>query len=480
MQHRSLNIKFQIQENTKLSIIVFIFLFISSMSFWYADTNSNVRHSMNIWNALFEGHFFDFYSYNITSAAIGETWHTAGYEVPIYCILALWNFPLYIIEKIIGKNILNFFVAKVYAKLFFILLTFFVGKLTEKIALLCDMSAEKSKNSYFLFISNAAVFSAVCVCGQIDIIGLTFILLALLAFLKNENIKFYIFYAIAFECKFFALFVFIPLILLREKNIFKILVKVGFPVIVMYMINLPFSIMDSGGVGAKKDFSGVVIKEILEMKLGFMGEQLPYIFILFGGVCILAYLTQLDQKKNNTLRYIYFAFLGLTATLTLFASPYRMIYLIPFLAILFVDKEHNYKLRFLIYNVAMVCLISGYLVEFDFCYGYDFMHNMFWDIVIPFRKFEMFNLELLTGVIQSEEFYGIWTIFYSIFITYIIGFAYCHFPEKKECIIFNEYSEKKIGKKEYIWGLAASYLITNISILFIAFSVFRNIYYKFF
>lgn len=472
--------KKEIQENVKFGMIVFVLLLISSMSFWYADTNSNVRHSINIWKTLFEGRFFEFYSYNIVSAQMGETWHMAGYEVPLYCIMALWNFPLYIIEKIIGKNILNYFAAKVYAKLFFILLTFVVGRLTEKIAIACGLDEQKSEKSFYLFISNAAVFSAICVCGQIDIIGLTFILLAFLAYLKNEKIKFYILFAIAFECKFFALFVFIPLILLREKNILKILAKVGFPIIVMYVINLPFRIIDPDGVSIKSIFSDVVIKEILEMKLGFMGEQLPYIFILFGGVCILAYLTQIDNSKDNGLKYIYFAFLGLASTLTLFSSPYRMIYLIPFFVILFVSKEQNFKLRFLIYNAIMISLICGYLIDFDFCYGYDFMHEMFWDKVVPFRKFEMINLERVTGIIKSAEFYGIWTIFYSVFIIYLMGFVYCHFPEKKDYIVFHDVSEGKISNKAYVWSLLASFLTTNISIFFIAFSVLRNVFYKFF
>lgn len=400
--------------------------------------------------------------------------------MPLYCIMALWNLPLYIIERIIKKNILNFFVAKVYAKLFFILLTFIVGRLTEKIALYSGLDKNKSEKCFFLFISNAVVFSSVCICGQIDIIGLIFILLAFLAFLKNEKIKFYILFAIAFECKFFALFVFIPLILLKEKNILKILIKVGFPVIVMYIINIPFSIFDPAGVSNKSIVSEVVIKEILEMKLGFMGQQLPYIFILFGGVCILAYLTQIDNKKDNSLINIYFAFLGLAAALTIFSSPYRMIYLIPFLVILFLSEERNFKLRFLIYNAVMISLICGYLVDYDFCYGYDFMHNMFLDIVVPFRKFEMFNLERLTEIIKSEEFYGIWTIFYSIFIIYILGFAYCHFPGKKECFVFDNYPEEKIGNKDMSWSLVFSYLVTNVSLILIAFSVLRNIYYKFF
>lgn len=270
----------------KKVLIAFLFIVLSAVSFWYGDIQSNVRHSMNIWKALFEGRFFEFYSYNLVSLEIGETPHGGGYEVLLYLIMAIWNLPLYVIERLIGTDILAFFPARVYAKLMLVLFAVFAGKLTKRIALLCGLREEKADECCYLFLGNAVVFSSVSVTGQIDIIGLVFILLAFTAYLKKENVKFYLWFILSISCKFFALFVFIPLILIREKNIIKVLLKIGLPIGIVQAVNIPFQIADPVGVAHKSEPTGVVIEELLNMKIPFLGQNLPYIFLLLGGcVC---------------------------------------------------------------------------------------------------------------------------------------------------------------------------------------------------
>lgn len=464
-------------------IMVFFLLFISSMSFWYMDTQSNTRHSMNIWKALFEGRFFEFYSYNIASAVNGETVHKAVYEVFLYTVLAIWNLPLYIIEKIIGGNILDFFPAKVYAKLFLIVLVFAAGKLTEQIAVQCGLEKEKAEECFFLFVGSAAVFSSSAVIGQIDIIGLVFILSALLAYMKNEKLKFYILFIMAYQCKFFAMVVFIPLILLKEKNPIKILIKVGLPVVIANIINIPFKIADPAGMEYKSEIVGVEIDNMLAVKQEFMGTELPYILLLFGGVCMLAYLIKEKNDYEKNLQYIYYAFIGLAAAFFVFSSPYRTIYIIPFMVILLVKEERNYNIRFILFHAVMVGLLLGNIIEFRWCYDFAIMYDMLCDILLPFHKFELLGVDQLSHMIRSEQFHNIWTIFYSLFVVYLIGFAFVHFPGRKEHTIFNDCDkskEDKMEEKKYLFVFIINYLVSNIAVVLLIFSVIRNIFYKFY
>lgn len=472
----------RILSKDKKIIIIFALLLISCMSFWYRDSQAVVRHSMNIWKALFEGRFFEFYSYNFVTLSSGETMPGAGYEVFLYLIFAIWNLPLYIFEQFLnGRDILDFFAARVYAKLFLVILVYGVGKLTESIALCCGLDKKKAEQCFYLFVISPAVFSSVTVCGQIDIIGLVFILLGFRAYLENKSLQFYIWFICAIQCKTFALFVFIPLVLLKEKNIIKILLKIALPILIMQVINIPFLLNDPMGVASKSIFSEVVINELLAMKLNFMGQGLPYIFLMFGAVCMLAYLSKPKDEKNN-LFYVYFAFLGWIAVLLLFASPYRLIYLIPFIVILFMSKEENFYLRYILFSMVMVIVILGYLKEFNWCYDFSSMYNMLWDILIPFRKFELIGIKQLP--ILGEDHYGLWTIFYSIFVVYGLCFAYVHFPGKREnglnTYVFDkvEKIDKNKERMMFYFFTFINYLVTNIAVILLLISVLCNIINK--
>lgn len=406
-----------------------------------------------------------------------------------------------------GYDILDFFLARVYAKSFLVLLTYLAGKLTERIALRCGLDEEKADRCFYLFASSAVVFSSVSVCGQNDIIGLVFCLLAFLTYLENKTVRFYICFFFALQCKLFALFIFIPLILLKEKKIIKILLKIGIPICIMKMINIPFQLADPVGVAHKSAPADIVIEELLRMKMGFMGLDLSCIFLLFGGVCMLAYLFRLDSYEKymerniwkdiimrRELVYVYFAYLGLAAMLLLFSSPYRMIYLIPFMVILLVSKKGNFNLRFILFHATMISLIFGYIKEFYWCYDFTFMHNMLADLIIPFHKFELLGVEQLFLRILGDDPYGIWTIFYSVFVVYAAGFAYIHFSGRKESDFLKAFlfSEENADKKpdepmnskgmerRYWISLFANYFVVNIAVILLFVSVLRNIINKIF
>ena len=82
-------------------------MFLPLFSVYYDDANSIIRQGMNVWEALFSGRFFHYFSLCNESVPQGLMVHQANYGMVMNLILAIWNLPLWIAEKAAGGNILD-------------------------------------------------------------------------------------------------------------------------------------------------------------------------------------------------------------------------------------------------------------------------------------------------------------------------------------------------------------------------------------
>lgn len=183
-----------------------------------------VRHSLNIWDLIGQGKLDYFYRTGCQSY-IGDTFQEAG-EVPydfwVYIPFAIWNLPLFIWEKLTGLTFEINYVALLWAKLG--LMIPFLGCLYAlgKIATVLGMDSYQKKWLWFLFSSSLYLINGLFGISQIDIVNTFFMLMGLCAYLRNKNKEFLLWMMLAVTWKVFALIVFIPIIVLREKRIFFI------------------------------------------------------------------------------------------------------------------------------------------------------------------------------------------------------------------------------------------------------------------
>lgn len=78
--------------------------------------------------------------------------------------------------------------------------------------------------SCFTFIFSATVFQAVAIICGYDVISLFFTLCGIYAYFEKKDKKFILFFSCAIACKMFALWIFIPLLLLKYKRIWQVIV----------------------------------------------------------------------------------------------------------------------------------------------------------------------------------------------------------------------------------------------------------------
>lgn len=81
---------------------------------------------------------------------------------------------------------------------------------------------EASRTAVYAFLFSGILLMAAYYVGQYDIIGVVFAVYGVYYYLKGDYKKFYLFFALAITCKYFALLLFICLVLLYEKRILYI------------------------------------------------------------------------------------------------------------------------------------------------------------------------------------------------------------------------------------------------------------------
>jgi len=446
--------------------LIFILLF-TTLCFYHVDTIANVRQGINFWKSLFSGNFFYYYSYNVQSRITGEMFFDANYDMFLNLILAIWSFPLYVAELFVDTDIQNFFLARAWSKLFYPLAILHAGYLIKKIVLELNSDEESAENAFFMFCSGSLVLTSALIVGQVDIIGTIFVLYAFLALLKNKNLKFLLFFCLAIQCKSFAIFLYIPLILLKEKRIVKIVPEILLPLFVTYIIGLPFSLLDPAGVASKKPRLWIMLDFMTRNRTNLMGVDIPVLLLLFIAVCMFAYRKNVPSKESMTKWYMYICILGMLPILIgQLSYPQWMIYIIPFLVILHVtNPDRKYAVRRLFLECAgTLSLLVGYLVRHQHVFNYENFENMLLDSLFTLDSSKPDLVYLFSSYIQNEKYFNVWTVSYGVFIVWIFGFMIEHYPDKK--IVSTSITEE--NKKYYSLLLnaraLAGFLLCNLSV----------------
>lgn len=196
-----------------ISLLTVCFLFFQQGDLIHTFTSSY---------AYLEGHFSDFYDFNKVAVNGND------YLPLLYVIYAIWNLPLLILGLIPPAeqfSTVDLTVQLIWAKLLIVVFFFASGWLLSRISALLKQDPQLNQRCYpeALFVTAPIAIFAVFDFGQYDIIGVFFALSGFYFYLRKEFLRFAFFFSLAISFKYFALVIYIPLILLIEKNPLKIL-----------------------------------------------------------------------------------------------------------------------------------------------------------------------------------------------------------------------------------------------------------------
>ena len=306
--------------------------------FLYGDVRATFEHSFNFLDSVLQGRIGDFYRIAIEHTSTG---HPAVYDIPLYLLFGLWNLPTYILYRITGFQYLLSTPAQLWLKTMMVLAALLAAKVLVDIARDLGVSRQRSKWVAFFFLSSMTLFVPVFVIVQYDILMIVFILLGLRAYLRGRLGRFLLWFAIANTLKLFALFIFVPLLLLREKRLRVVALQVVVGLIGLVGCRAIYH----GDVAYKASTGGFMssmLQRLTAVGIPWMGSTIPIFVVFMVGIVIFAYLRRPQGTKALAADAVYICMaIYLVFATVVPLNPYWAVMVSPFaVLIIFLNPRH--------------------------------------------------------------------------------------------------------------------------------------------
>lgn len=447
MEELQLKIKFR-TINLKSIVLVpalsFIFL---TMYYWDNQTIflSVLRVVSNVfdgkWQSLFNG------------------W-SLPYGILIQLGAAIWSLPVYVLSKL-GALEFTSAVARLWYKLFVLIFLLADTHLLGNIARKTGINNERTTWLKLYFLSSLIVVLPAVHVAQLEAVYLFFILLGIYYYMEGNYIKFLICFAVANPAKYMSLFVFIPLVLLKEKRYLfiirdllvgslgilfdKAIKSVGYRIANTTEQNLVESASET--LQAADNFVDNSITKLLSSNFSVFSLPVSLVFLGFFILCIWCY-TRKNEKENNLINNaVYVSFLGF---LLLFAfgavTPYWIILLVPFeLLLIFKGTDEMDRLLIPLEIAIAVAFIYTSLQSTSWIYGSE-------------ESFSMLLFSLVPGYTEGSHGYvhdfltqhgidGFSTVMCALMVAASASIAYFSYPREMK----NEQETSNIYVQGWYW-----------------------------
>lgn len=404
----------------KIEWIIAIFIaFIMLLMFSYVDLKSLTIWSTNIWDCVAEGDITQYYSYTALNKYEVHHQYVSG---TLYSLIlwGIWNFPIWAIQYFAGKSIVNNAILLIWSKLFLVASLGVTLFTTYKICK--ELFKDKKRSLWITFLSATFLYTYIGVfyAGQNDILICMFATAGLYFLIKQKNIWFYIFSAIAISVKYFYLIPYIPVILLTEKKIWKIILKLiagVSPIILFRMIVSNFVMYDISETAnqSNKILSGFFDSGIKAAN----GGKVSFFILAFIVICFIAYITKPKTKEIKNNYIIYFAVAPII-TMIMFSTRYefyRPILLMPTLMILYGFKPKLFRINVILDTImAGACFISS-ATKYSYLFNTKyFMKSSIITEMLKIEQIKKFNIKRVINKFIWRQFSYNSFPFYNTFI----------------------------------------------------------------
>lgn len=346
-------------------------LSISSIGYWFA-------------NSVLTGNFADYYN--------SMDW---SYGVTIYSIYAVWSIPVWIVFKITGLAVdLTAIPVLLWYKLLTAGFAAWSVYLAGKIA--GEVYEERDKEVRIQYMASFFFVFPVFAIGQCDVIGLCFVLLGTYYYLKEKDFKFLLCFGLAVTMKYFAVFVFIPLVLFRFRKISKIL-KVFAAGLILVLLSTVFAGNSAAGAAAQSNEEYYVNEHI--QKLGLMRINIDWdiaiglLALFFGLICIVAYSVSNVNKEKNKQYTLWLALAGYMCLFLFYpCNIYWYVLLAPFWILVACNNKNLMKVNLLLEIVfgLMIGIIYSYIQYWVLGGENTFEYLFLKDNIMPRNAFQFF------------------------------------------------------------------------------------------
>ena len=292
--------RFQITDIAEKPLTIWdyvIFLLIAGVCF-LTFQQGDLLHTAGSSYGYLNGHILDFYDYD-ASCGIHPS-----YMPSIYILFAVWNIPMKLFHMVPIPTDLLGFIPTMWAKILPCAMYLASGIVIYKICMEIGMGTKKSKICTYASLTMPIAVYAQFIFGQYDIFMLLCMLLGVYAYLRGRQGWFVFWFALSVTFKYSSLLIFLPLLLLVQKDPWKIIrscIGVLIPYAVEFLLYYPSETFRSYafGIGSAGDNpTGYIFNA--SIFTGFQVSGMDYVVYLavlvFGVICAMAYFTNVTEK----------------------------------------------------------------------------------------------------------------------------------------------------------------------------------------
>lgn len=361
---------------SKSNIFICLILLIQLVMFYcyiYGDVLITTMHGMSFWDCLFSGQIRDYYKINLESELIAGCYsgnYAAGYDFFVYIIFAIWDFPLWICRRVFGiANPLNYLLGNMWAKS--IVLVFYVLTLLVMKKIMDKLSLKSSKLLVVLMTTSIFISTYLGIIGQYDIITVFFMLLGIYYLISDRFLIFILLFSIAIPTKVFALLAFIPILLLYEKKIIKIIGYFVLSMIPMLLFRLLIPMV--AGKSNIDSFFGYLFFDYIPL-----GTYRVSLFVMFYIALLL--FCFLKKRSEDTIMFtkeiVYIAFLSYVIFFAFaYTFPYWMVYMLPYLYLMLCINKEFYVINLLLETCMSFFAVLGQSITFYWVFSSTILRN---------------------------------------------------------------------------------------------------------
>ena len=331
-----------------LAILVAI---IAMLSFVYIDLKSLTIWTTNIWDVIAKGDITQYFAYTAQNIYHAPHQYVSG---TLYSLIpwAIWNLPIWIIQYFFNKPILQNSIMLMWSQMFLVACLIGVIYFVKKITLKITKDVKISNLATFLTFSSIWIYIGVFYAGQNDIIICLLGLASIYALMKKKTKWFLTLGAFAISVKYFFIFPFIALVLLTEKKISKIILKIFVGVLPTLVFNIVCRWMpmfiESSKSGPTEDMFSTLFKGNIP---GFAGASISLFVIGIIYVLFTSYITKPKEEELDKF-IIYTATISFIPVLLFTRIQfYRMMLIMPFLIILVLQNKNHLKLKLIVTTI---------------------------------------------------------------------------------------------------------------------------------
>lgn len=429
------------------------------LTYFYTDVAITTRSGIDFWTYLFNGQITHFYELSKDMTFYNTLHCDALYDFSVYIIFAIWDFPLWLVEKFCGIDALYSTPCLLWAK--GIMLPFLAGSIIylKKIGEELNFSKEKTNWCLLIYLTSAFVMSSIFVLCQYDIIGIFFSLISLYYYIRGDMKKFTLFMAISITMKNFALFIFLPLLLLKVKKVSKIVLYTFGSMSVFLLSQLLFTLLGTTPAGS------FLFAQMNKMLMGTIDLGLgnaSLFIIVYLGILLFCYLKQIDSNYELQRFSTYIPFVVWAAFFVFSeSSPYWIILITPYFALLVCQNVSLLKINLWLDTLAGIGLILAQNLFFPWVFSYKWLMPLmpFTKLVHPIETMVQENNLAILGDEESLEMFtntfGL-PLTLALFAFSMIALTILNFPRKKQTEAnlsagINDFSQPMQVERSVIW-----------------------------